>query len=148
MKFTSAIIASIFSASALAAPSPMPDEKSMMAAVPQWTIQNMQRTCNSGDTECVWTFGINTHVSTVTPCTFKVTGTKASQALNAGPGTCGAYTVTSGWSGQFGPGNGFTTLSVIDYNKKLIVWPAYTDKQLVNGQVVSPDQSYAPATLG
>ncbi|GAO15589.1 hypothetical protein UVI_02050220 [Ustilaginoidea virens] len=30
---------------------------------------------------------------------------------------------------------------------RLITYPSYTDKQLANGQVVTPDQSYAPANL-
>ena len=76
-----------------------------------------------------------------------VTGSPASRQKAGGPGKCGAYTVTSGWSGQFGEGNGFTTLSVVDQAKKLIVWPAYTDKQLAGGKVVKPDQAYAPTKL-
>ena len=42
---------------------------------------------------------------------------------------------------------GFTTLSVVDSAAKTIVWPAYTDKQLVNNTVVTPDQSYTPQNL-
>lgn len=58
---------------------------------------------------------------------------------------CGKFTVSSAWSGQFGAGNGFTTLAVTD--DESIVFPAYTDKQVVNGVAVSPDQSYAPQDL-
>ena len=121
--------------------------KSMMASVPEWTIEWMVRTCNGADTSCNWSFSIDTHTGNPTACQFTVTGSAASHAPANGV-HCGVYTVSSGWSGQFGPGNGFTTLSVVDYTQKLIVWPAYTDKQLANGVVVTPDQSYAPATLG
>ncbi|GKU14751.1 unnamed protein product [Fusarium langsethiae] len=69
-----------------------------------------------------------------------------SMQRNGGPVKCGDYTVTSGWSGQFGPGNGFTTFSVVS-SKRQIVWPAYTDKQVQGGKVVKPDQSYTPANL-
>jgi hypothetical protein len=119
---------------------------SMMAAGPQWTIENMKRICNADDTKCTWTFGIEVGTDAATPCTYVVKATNASQA-NGGPATCGAYTITSGWSGQFGDGNGFTTLSVVNGQTRQIVWPAYTDKQLAGGKVVKPDQAYTPAAL-
>ncbi|KAI1395290.1 small secreted protein [Hypoxylon fuscum] len=147
MQFTNAILATILSATALAAPTPA-EAKSAMAAVPEWTIEGMKRVCNSADTSCTWSFGINTHQATVTPCTFTVKGAgkPASQTDSSGS-VCGSYTVTSGWSDQFGVENGFTTLSVADYTAKLIAWPAYTDKQLAGGAVVTPDLSFAPTTL-
>ena len=120
--------------------------KSMMTNGPQWTIENMKRTCNAGNTQCTWTFGIEVGTAAATPCTYVVKANDASQA-NGGPATCGAYTITSGWSGQFGAGNGFTTLSVVNGNTRQIVWPAYTDNQLAGGKVVKPDQAYAPAAL-
>lgn len=40
-----------------------------------------------------------------------------------------------------------TTLAVVNNAAKLIVYPAYTDKQLTNGTVVTPDQSYTPQAL-
>ncbi|KAF7540320.1 hypothetical protein G7054_g1440 [Neopestalotiopsis clavispora] len=116
------------------------------ATAPQWTIVGMKRVCDSADTTCTWSFSINTHVSPVTACTFTVKGKPASQTSGTGA-NCGVYTVTSGWSGQFGPGNGFTTLSVVDNTQKKIVWPAYTDKQLAGGAVVTPDQSYPVTSL-
>ena len=66
---------------------------------------------------------------------------------DGGPVNCGAYTITSGWSDQFGPENGFTTLSVVKEETREIVWPAYTDKQGDGGEVVVPDQSYTPQVL-
>lgn len=148
MQFTTMLIAAAVTAGAMAAPAPAPaGAKSMMADVAEWTIEQMVRTCDEADTSCEWSFNINTHTADPTECKYSVTGTPASQAPNNGA-QCGDFTVTSGWSGQFGPNNGFTTLSVVDYSNKLITWPAYTDVQLANGVVVTPDQSYGPTTLG
>ncbi|KAL4803946.1 hypothetical protein BDV18DRAFT_162356 [Aspergillus unguis] len=127
--------------STLAAPAAA---KSMMTNT-SWTITSLKRVCNKADTSCTWTFGID-NGSSNQACTLKVQGEAASEA-NGGPATCGPYTVTSGWSDQFGADNGFTTLSVVDNKSKQIVWPAYTDKQLDGGKVVTPDQSYTPSVL-
>ncbi|KAK3321899.1 hypothetical protein B0H66DRAFT_182897 [Apodospora peruviana] len=115
-------------------------------AVPAWTITGYKRTCNAADTSCTVTFGVDTHLAAATPCSFTLTGSPASHASTSGK-ICGPYTVSSGWSGQFGPGNGFTTLSVVDFAKKLIVWPAYSDSEAKNGVAVTPDKSYAPSAL-
>ena len=104
----------------------------------------MKRVCASGT--CTWTFSINNHVAPATACTFKVKGNPASQTDSNG-NVCGGYTVSTGWSGQFGPNNGFTTLAVVNNAKKQIIYPSYTDKQLSTGKVVTPDQSYAPQNL-
>ena len=110
-----------------------------------WIIQDMQRICNDENTSCTWSFGINNGTDT-TGCTYIVEATDASQA-NGGPSTCGAYTVTSNWSGQFGPTKGFTTLSVTNDETRQITWPGYNDEQLADGNVVKPDQSYPPTAL-
>lgn len=146
MQFTTLLVSALVSATGMAAPSqPRAGAVSMMAEASTWTITSLSRTCNAADTSCTWTFGINNGTAT-TPCTEVVTGTPASQT-NGGPATCGPYTVTSGWSGQFGAGNGFTTLAVVNYPAGLIVYPAYTDKQVSTGAVVTPDQSYTPQAL-
>lgn len=150
MKFSTTILAAVLSASAFAAPAPeveardTPAVNMMVAATPQWTIEKMKRVCGSG--VCTWSFTIDNHVSAVTPCTFKVKGSPATQTDSSG-NVCGVYTVSTGWSGQFGAGNGFTTLAVVDNTKKQIIYPAYTDKQLASGKVVTPDQSYTPQNL-
>lgn len=162
MKFTTVLAAAAFSASALAAPAA--NTVSQMAATSQWvrsqtshtpdqsnrltqrsqTITNMKRTCGGGT--CTWNFGIKDG-STTTPCTFQVHGSPATNTDSTG-NKCSFYTVSTGWSDQFGANNGFTTLSVVNNNKKQIIYPSYTDKQLgVAGKVVKPDQSYAPANL-
>ncbi|KAI2768236.1 small secreted protein [Daldinia loculata] len=149
MKFTSTAVAAIFAATAMAAPTPSPSAKSAVADVPEWTIESIKRGCNAANTQCIWTFSINTHLADATPCEFTVKGAgnvPASESDSSG-NICGPYTVGSGWSGQFGPGNGFTTLSVVDEAKKLIAWPSYTDKALEGNVVVSPDLSWPVTSL-
>ncbi|KAM0424368.1 hypothetical protein ACHAPT_010515 [Fusarium lateritium] len=145
MKFTAAFVALLSASGAMAAPATSSDAVSMMAAAPQWTIQGLSRACDKPDTTCTWNFKINTGSGAATTCKYVVKGKSASRA-NGGPAKCGTFTITSGWSGQFGADKGFTTLSVVS-NKKQIIYPAYTDKQLAGGKVVKPDQSYAPAAL-
>ncbi|CRK24403.1 hypothetical protein BN1723_013286 [Verticillium longisporum] len=136
---TVAVFAALLSGSALAAPAA--NVKSMAVASTTWTIENTRRACKAND--CTWTFSVNTGSSN-TPCTFhtKSTGSALPSRANGEAQTCGPYTVTSSWSGQFGEGNGFTTLAVVNRSSKQIVWPAYTDKQLAKAVVVKPNQSY------
>ncbi|KAJ4286171.1 hypothetical protein N0V88_008115 [Collariella sp. IMI 366227] len=149
MHFNTVVLGLVAAATgALAAPAldTRADAVSAMAEVPQWKIKSFKRSCNSEDTSCDISFSIDTQAVPTTSCSYTVTGTPASRASTNGI-TCGPYTVTSGWSGQFGPENGFTTWSVVDWGKRLIVWPAYSDRELVNGVAVTPDKSYAPQTL-
>ncbi|KAK0634402.1 hypothetical protein B0T17DRAFT_502066 [Bombardia bombarda] len=152
MHFTTAtLLTTLLSTLALAAPAPAAASKSMMASTAQWTIEQAKRVCDAADTSCAWSFTINKHVAGVasTPCAFttpKDGATPASQSPQTGA-TCGGFQVTTGWSGQFGPGNGFTTLAVVDLANRLITYPAYTDVQLAGGKVVVPDQSYAPYSI-
>ncbi|KAI6081661.1 small secreted protein [Hypoxylon rubiginosum] len=147
MQFTNALLATLLSATALAAPTPAA-AKSAMADVAQWTIEGLKRVCDGADTSCTWTFTVDTHVGATTPCSFTVkSGAKPASQTDSAGNVCGAYTVGSGWSDQFGAENGFTTLSVVDYASKLAVWPSYTDKQLAGGAVVTPDLSFAPTNI-
>lgn len=146
MQFTTILVSALLSATGLAAPTQArAGAISMMADTATWTITSLQRVANAADTNATWSFGINNGTAT-TPCTEVVTGSPASQT-NGGPVTCGVYTVTSGWSGQFGAGNGFTTFAVVDSAAGLIIYPAYTDAQVSSGAVVTPDQSYTPQAL-
>ncbi|KAL7624317.1 hypothetical protein AAE478_005878 [Parahypoxylon ruwenzoriense] len=150
MQFTSTTVALLsailFSGGSLAAPLSM-----AAPAASEWTIESLKRTCDEGDTTCVWTFGINTGEDGVAPtqASYAVNATASAPASRAigGPQVFGNFTVTSTWSGQFGEGQGFTTMSVIDYDNKLIVYPAYTDNQVASGAVVEPDQSYPVQSL-
>ncbi|PHH91484.1 hypothetical protein CDD83_267 [Cordyceps sp. RAO-2017] len=152
MQLTTTLLACVMAASsALAAPAAAA-EVSMMAAKPQWTIVETKRVCDKTDSKCTWTFGINTHQDKVpvTACKHVVKGdkdVKASRVNGSPPSNCGDFTITSGWSGQFGEGKGFTTLSVVNNKENLIVWAGYTDNQVKEGKVVKPDQSYAPVKI-
>lgn len=126
---------------ALAAP--VTSTKSMAAAdTAEWTIETFTRTCADDNSFCDLYFFIDTHVSAVPTCDYRIYAANGASAqdTNYGGISCGVFTVSSGWSGQFGPGKGFTTLAVTDGSN--IVYPAYTDVQLADGVAVSPDQSY------
>ncbi len=151
MRFAAVTLVSILVAIGAASPDEVdPDVKSMKAPVREWTIHALSRKCNEDDTCCHWSFWINANNSTKpTYCAYDVLGVDHKPGSES-PGTgadCGDYRVTSGWSGQFGPEKGFTTLSVVDTKKKLIAWPAHTDKQLWHGEIVKPDQSYPVQSL-
>lgn len=114
MQMKNLILSSLVSATALAVPTTMQtraEAKSMMADAEQWTITSLSRTCDAALTTCTWSFGVNNGTGT-TPCVEVVTGSPATQT-NGGPATCGVYTVTSGWSGQFGAGNGFVSFFLV-----------------------------------
>ncbi|KAK3710709.1 hypothetical protein LTR37_010128 [Vermiconidia calcicola] len=117
----------------------------MMEIGTQWTIGNFKRACGPADKQCTLTYNIKANDGSPTAkCSYQVTGSPASRASYSNV-KCGAYTVSSSWSGQFGAGKGFTTMSVVKGN--LIAYPSYTDKQLQGGTVVKPDQSYTPQNL-
>ena len=150
MQFTQIFLSTLLAASSvMAAPVAAPEAaKSMMAASAQWTVESLKRVCDTENTSCTWTFGVDTGATTQkVSYVVKEDGDVGASNANGGPATFGDFTITSGWSGQFGEGNGFTTLSVVDNNLKQIIYPAYTDKQLADGKVVTPDQSYTPAAL-
>ncbi|KAF3016156.1 hypothetical protein G7054_g13659 [Neopestalotiopsis clavispora] len=144
MQFTTAITA-LFATMALAAPAPAPAETKSMMADASWTIESMKRTCTSDLKSCTWDFSINTHSGAAQACSGTVAGSPATQTDITTAVKCGNFQFTAGWSNQFGPG--FTTLAVVDNVNRLIAYPAYTDAQLVNATVVTPDQSYTPQAL-
>jgi hypothetical protein len=144
MKYQAILISLIAAVSAAPALNERAEAVSAMAAVPDWTIESFKRTCNSADTSCDISFVVDTHVAPITACAYTITGSPASRApLNSF--TCGPYTLTSGWSGIFGPG--FTVWSLADWNKRLIAFPSYADSDLVNGVPVSPNRSFAVQNL-
>ncbi|KAL8812521.1 MAG: hypothetical protein Q9223_001003 [Gallowayella weberi] len=144
MQFSTFFLATFAAIPALSAPAPATEVSMMAAAAPQWTIKSFVRTCDTANTSCNYSFNIDTHAGATTPCTYAVTGDPAARASYNNV-ECSAFTISSTWSGQFGPNNGFQTLAVV--NGRTIVYPAYTDNQLVDGRVVSPDQSYTPQNL-
>ncbi|CAH0003457.1 unnamed protein product [Clonostachys byssicola] len=117
----------------------------------EWTIESMKRVCNDNDTSCTWTFRINTHAEGIKPTAVEyivesANNTTASRSIG-GPSKFGIFTVTSTWRDYFGLEGAWTTLSVIDYGRKVLVYPAYTDKQVQGGEVVKPDQVYVPENV-
>ena len=113
-----------------------------------WTINSLSRACDDTDTVCGWSFLIDTNCPSQapTPCSFSIKslgpGVPASRSPKHEKGEdelCGPYEVHSSWSGQFGPGQGFTTLSVIDNGSKLGAYPAYRDDLFGKGKETVPD---------
>ncbi|KAG5930374.1 hypothetical protein E4U53_002244 [Claviceps sorghi] len=149
MYFTQTILAALLAATSVLG-APLAETKSMMAVdIPDWTFEGVVRNCDDGDNKCTIEFKINPKRFSPTQVSFVTTrngNTPASQ--NNGPAqTFGDYTVTSGWSNVFGNNNGFTTFAVTDNKDRLIAYPSYTDVQLANGKVVTPDQSYKAYNL-
>ncbi|KAL8673949.1 MAG: hypothetical protein Q9168_001644 [Polycauliona sp. 1 TL-2023] len=144
MHFSTVFLGALAAIPALSAPAPANAVSMMASAASQWTIKSFVRTCNAANTSCKYSYSIDTHAGAPTPCTYTVTGNPAARASYNNV-QCGAYVVSSSWSGQFGPNQGFQTLAVV--TGRTIIYPAYKDSQLANGVVVSPDQSYAPQNL-
>ena len=127
----------------------------------EWKIEGLARPCSADAAECVWRFAVFRAAGaggSRTACEHALRalpdGTPASRIRGSGATLCVGqdddhggpynYTVTSGWSDQFGddPDKAFTTLSVIDYDSGLLVYPSYTDAQVQDGKPVEPDRSY------
>ncbi|KAF9892879.1 hypothetical protein FE257_000468 [Aspergillus nanangensis] len=115
-----------------------------MAATPQWTIRDMKLYCNLKDTRCQWSFSIDNGSAPPQPCSYSAEGSPACQA-STGPNSCGVFTVSSGWSDSFGSDSGFTTISVVDEEQRLIIYPSYSDRELEDGDV--PDKQYTPQKI-
>lgn len=146
MKLTATIAASILAATALAAPAEVAEQSMMAASTSEWTIENMHRDCDRADTTCTYKFLINTKGPSSTDCEYVHAGAPATHTPGE-PAECGEFTITSVWAGAFGPGEGFTTLSIVHRDAHQIIWASYTDVQLENGNVVKPNQAYAPVSL-
>ncbi|KAK4611837.1 hypothetical protein CLAFUW4_12883 [Fulvia fulva] len=132
MQYTTilALITAI-AAPALAAPAGAP-------AITTWTLRDFTRACNGA---CTYDYTIITGQD-ATPCSYTAAGPQASYNNVH----CGAFTISSNWSGQFGPGQGFQTLAVVRDGQ--IVYPGYSDAELVNGQAVVPDKAFQPQAVG
>ena len=113
-------------------------------ASPPWIIKLFKRSCNAADTECWVSFGVDTQLSPVVNCSYGVKGTQASRRSTDSI-SCGPYTISSGWNGSFGAGNGFTTWAIANHGQAIVAWPSYADRDLVNGVAVTPDRSFAPS---
>lgn len=149
MHFTT-ILTGLLAASPIAARAIAERQEASAAAGAQWTIVNFNRPCNAADTSCTYYISVDRHTGAGLEAG-AITVTAASQASRAQvpptPLGVGNLVVSAGWSGQFGEGNGFTTLAVVDEKQRLIVYPAYTDKEMAGGAVVKPDRSYPVINL-
>lgn len=137
------VITALFATAAVASPVRRA-VKSLKSDDPEWTLENFTRSCNDDDTKCTWTFGINTNEegSEVVDCEYIVEGDPASQTPGTKPQACGVFTVTSGYDAGDAPGNGFTVLSVVNYEIEKIIYAGYNDRWLENGEPVDPDMSW------
>lgn len=145
MHFTTTFFA--VAAAALVAASPLHQQQPTLfaRADANWTITAMTRTCNDGDTDCKFSFGIDTKSGPATPCTYDVKAdSKASQAPAANV-VCGGFNVSTGYSSQ--NGIGFVSIAILDSANNLIVWPTYATADLVNGVAVTPDHNVTASAL-
>ncbi|CAG9956293.1 unnamed protein product [Clonostachys rosea f. rosea IK726] len=148
MQFSvAAILTTLLAGTALATPTPMEAESTevkSMSSSATWTIRHLRRECDHNDSCCTWYFAVDDGRSQWCDCEFRTYSTHDTPASRAQGKEqwCGPYVITSGWSGQFGEGNGFTTFSVVDKGRREIAWPAYKDEQVWGGHVVRPDQCY------
>lgn len=106
----------------------------------EWTIVDFTRDCGAQNATCKVSFSVDRKDgSKPEVCKYEQKGPEGAVAEQK---CSDSFTVASQWSGQFGPGEGFSTLSVIIKNKSLIVWPAYKDSEITPGKAVKPDKSY------
>ena len=130
-------ITALLASSALAAPTPREEEVMSMATGEEWTLETLKRVCNEDYDKCTWSFGINTNEgANATACTYVVEGEPANETPG-GPVECGKFTITSGWDP-----NGFTVLSVIDYEIEQLIYAGYNETLVKGGKVVKPDRSW------
>ncbi|CAH0054674.1 unnamed protein product [Clonostachys solani] len=148
MHFTKTLLSLLPTSLTLASPTPRSaGSKSMRADEPEWIIESLKRACNDADSQCDWSFRINTQAADATECVYSVQGSPASHT-NGALDRCGVFSIQSGYSDVFGEDNTFSTLSISDDARELIIWASYSEKLLAGGQVVSPDQSYSPIFIG
>lgn len=140
MYFTSTIMATLAATAALAAPAALNARD-----LGNWSFNGVTRSCT--DQQCHWYFEIgaglpNGGPSFVQPCDYYVNAAsgKIAARSNGGPANCGDFTLTSGWSNQFGDDHGFTTLSVVYNPLRQIAFPAYSDDELADGK--ADDKTY------
>lgn len=146
---TKTVLATLFATAALASPTARAanakrrEVESLKADVPEWTLEELVRTCNDDDTKCTWTFGINTNDGAdVVECKYVVEGDPASETPGTVPQACDPFAITSGYDSGDAPGNGFTVLSVVNYEIGKLIYAGYNDRHLKNGEVVDPDRSW------
>lgn len=122
-----------------------PADVELTTAAAKWTIVGFHRKCALLDVSCTYSFFINPNDKTgVTPCKYNIVGVAASR-LSYQNIKCGAFKVGSTYLARAGVNNGVQTLSVA--RNGLVIYPAYTDRELLNGKIVKPNRSYTPVKL-
>uniref|UniRef100_A0A8H7NCJ6 Small secreted protein n=1 Tax=Bionectria ochroleuca TaxID=29856 RepID=A0A8H7NCJ6_BIOOC len=129
MHFTKTLLSLLPASLALASPTPRPgDSKSMRSDEPEWIIESLKRACNDADTQCDWSFRINTQdAATTIDCAFSVQGSPASHT-NGALVQCGVFSVQSGYNDQVG--DPFSVVSIAYEARDLIIFPSYSEAQL------------------
>ncbi|CAG9981964.1 unnamed protein product [Clonostachys byssicola] len=148
MHFTKTLLTLLPASLALASPTPRSaDSKSIRSEGPEWIVESLKRACNDADTQCDWSFRINTQdAATTTDCSFSVQGSPASHT-NGPKVQCGVFSVQSGYNDQVGD-DPFSAVPISYEARNLIIFPSYKETQLAGGQVVSPDQRFSPIKIG
>ncbi|CAG9950286.1 unnamed protein product [Clonostachys rosea f. rosea IK726] len=96
MHFTKTLLSLLPASLALASPTPRPgDSKSMRSDEPEWIIESLKRACNDADTQCDWSFRINTQDAATT---IDLPASHTNGALVQ----CGVFSVQSGYNDQVG----------------------------------------------
>ncbi|KAK4464688.1 hypothetical protein QBC42DRAFT_170774 [Cladorrhinum samala] len=153
MKFittTAAVTSTLLSLFTLAVAAPTQQEEAATAlqdVVPTpagqelWKVSQFRRLCDPFDTACVFEFAVSTNVASYAPvpCRFTLAA-DAGRAVAASKNhledyACGPYHVSVGWNGQFGEGNGFVTLAVVDFGARMSAWYAWSESKLEGGLV-------------
>lgn len=142
------ILTTLLATAALASPttrmSKRREVQSLKADVPEWTVSDLVRTCNDKDTKCTWEFGVNTNEDgfETVHCEYVIKGDPASETPGTVPQSCGEFSITSGYDSGDAPGNGFTVLSIVNYETGKLVYAGYNDRLLKDGETVDPDRSW------
>lgn len=106
-----------------------------------WKVSQFRRLCDPFDTACVFDFTVSTNVASYAPvpCRFTLAAdigkAVAASKNHLEDHACGPYHVSVGWNGQFGEGNGFVTLAVVDFGARMSAWYSWSESKLEGGQV-------------
>ena len=137
MHLFSTLLVAILGSTVIAAPITEP-ALDISAAATQWTLQAFTRTCNAADTSCKYSFTINPRDSTLTICSYLIHASKQASHASYSNIKCGKFVISSSWSGQFGPGNGFQTLGVVRNRYAFPLTLCYLEK-LNDWQEIQPN---------
>jgi len=116
----------------------------------EWTLQNFTRACNDDANTCLYDYTINENDSTAPfRCTYTIDGTSATSArvMNYTQKTCDGstqYSLNQGWDYNTDSMTLVPTDTFINY----YAFFGYTTSQMVDGQVVTPDETSPAYEVG